>query len=1353
MTNIAEHLKGLTPLQRAVFTLKETSARLEKLERSLTEPVAIVGMACRFPGGANNPEEFWRLLLGDADAIREVPADRWDVDAYYDPDPAAPGKMNSRYGGFLERVDLFDNEFFGITEREARGIDPQQRLLLELAWEALEDGGIPPASLRGSDTGVFVGISGSDYGLLLSSDLRMTDAYVGTGSSLSIAANRVSFAFDLHGPSLAIDTACSSSLVAAHLACRSLRLRETGAALVGGVNIILSPAYAVSLTKVGLLSASGKIRAFDAGANGYVRGEGGGMLVLKLLSKAQEDGDPIYALIKGSALNEDGFSNGLTAPNRQSQEAVMQSAYRQARISPATVDYVECHGTGTLLGDTIEASALANVVGVGRPAEQPCLIGAVKTHVGHMEAAAGMASLIKTVLALKHRRIPATLNYTKPNPNIPFQSLGLRVVQAPMPWPAKPLAVAGVSAFGFGGSNAHMVLEQAPLAAPVANGGVPTPEAEWVLPISARNPVALHGLAHEFLEVLRRPDVNFRDFCFSAATRRDHHDHRLALIAAGREQAMAQLESYLAVNTAPAMHTAVKPYGRRPRTVFVFSDDAAAWGRFVQPLIEQNTVFHQSVHEWERRFHTLTNRSLLTDWEQAVARHPNSFLLAVQESLASAWRQLGVFADAVVGMGRGELAAACYARALDAEQAARIAWSRDLPDSDARTPALLAGLQPSPAGIPFISASRGEIRNGRKLGIAHWYLKPEGLPPAAVAVDALQDSLPDCFLEIGPADVTPAIAERFKHLNPHGRSLASIASDPVLLADATAQMYVTGHVLAWKKAFGAGHRFIALPAYPWQRQRLWMDGLQAARPVSSTLAPLATAASVDRAHTENTENTAGSMDAEVPLLARARPKLTTPYEVARTELEIFIATAWQQVLKLDQIGIHDNFFELGGESLQAAALINRLQKDMGETVHVLALFEAQTISTLADFLRKHYPVAVKRMCPSEVVGDTEYVDPDWPSIITDAEIDKARALVESYVPRPEPKRLKRARNPRAIFILSPPRSGSTLFRVMLAGHPRLFVPPELELLPFDDLGERREAYGNLAGMWLEGTTRALLELSGGDSTQAGIAMRRYEAERMPTADFYRLLQDGAAGKILVDKTPGYSSQLRVLQRAENMFQDPIYIHLMRHPCGMIRSFLDYKMDQTYSIRYSVKQKFPYSPRQLAELVWTISQQNIVKFLSGVPGDRQYGVRFEDLVRQPEEIIGSLSEFLGLDYVDAMADPYRDKHLRMTDGMSQDGRMQGDQNFLIKHQKIDPSVADRWSQVMTSDFLGEPTCRIAAQLGYADLAAPMTSHGPGLATVASAASMSEQSQDLLDRLSGMSESEMDSLLDQLQLETK
>ena len=1348
MANLAEHLKGLTPLQRAVFTLKETSARLENLERSLSEPIAIVGMACRFPGGATSPAEFWRLLSGSVDAIGEVPADRWDVDAYYDPDPATPGKMNSRYGGFLERVDLFDNEFFGITEREARGIDPQQRLLLELAWEAFDDAGIPPASLRGSDTGVFVGISGSDYGLLLSSDLRMTDAFVGTGSSLSISANRVSFAFDLHGPSLAIDTACSSSLVAAHLACNSLRMRESGVALVGGVNIILSPAYAVSLTKVGLLSPTGKVRAFDADANGYVRGEGGGMLVLKLLSKALEDGDPIHALIKGSALNEDGFSNGLTAPNRQSQEAVMRSAYRQARITPETVDYVECHGTGTLLGDTIEASALGNVVGVGRSVQRPCLIGAVKSHLGHMEAAAGMASLIKTVLALKYQQIPATLHYTKANPNVPFQSLGLRVVHTPMPWPVKEQpAVAGVSAFGFGGSNAHMVLEQAP----VVRATRADPEAratESILPISARNPVALHSLAHEFLGLLRNPDVNFCDLCHSAAARRDHHDQRLALTAVTREQAIAQLESYLAVHSAPALHTAVKPYGRRPRTVLVFAERLASWKEFVNPLIECSATFRQSMQEWDQRFSTLADFSLLADLEKSIACMPNSFLFSLQTSLASLWRQLGVTADAVVGLGGGELAAAYYARALDAEQAARIAMSRDLAGNDARAQALLAELRPATAGIPFISASHGEVRNGRKLDLAHWRQNPGALPPVEKVVDALQDSLPDCFLEMGPAVVMPDLAKRFRVLNPQGRSLASLTSGVAPLADAIAQMYVTGHMLNWKKFYGQGHRYIPLPAYPWQRQRLWMGGLQPSRPVVSISALTAPATSLEvptAAHAAN--------EAKDPSAARIRPKLTTPYEDAHTELEIFITAAWQRVLKLDQIGLYDNFFELGGESLQAAALVNQLQKDLGETVHMLALFEAQTVSALADFLRKHYPVAVKRMCPSEVVGDTEYIDPDWPNIITDAEVEKARALVESYVPRPEAKRLRRTRNPRAIFILSPPRSGSTLFRVMLAGHPQLFVPPELELLPFDDLGERREAYGNLAGMWLEGPTRALLELFAGDSVQAETAMRRYETERMPTADFYRLLQDKAGGKTLVDKTPGYSSQLQVMQRAEKLFEDPLYIHLMRHPCGMIRSFLDYKMDQTYRIRYSVKQKFPYSPRQLGELVWTLSHQNILHLLSGVPASRQFGVRFEDLVRQPEQTMRSLSEFLGLDYAEAMADPYRDKHLRMTDALTQEGRMQGDQNFLVKHQKIDPSVADRWSQVMTSDFLGAPTRRVAVQLGYTDLSAPVVEHGTTLVSKSGSALVSDQAQDLLARLSDMSESEVDTLLDQMQAEAE
>ena len=326
MDDLAERLKSMTPLQRAVFALKETQARLDAIEQKRSEPIAIVGMACRFPGRADSAAAFWRMLCEGVDAIGEVPADRWNADAFYDPDPAAPGKMSSRCGGFLERIDEFDNHFFGISDHEAPRIDPQQRLLLELAWEALEDAGLPPRSLRGAKIGVFVGISMSEYGMMLSNDLAQTDAYAAAGTSLCLAANRLSFAFGWHGPSFALDTACSSSLVAVHLACQHIRNGDCEAAVVGGSNLLLSPIGTVNLTKAGFCATDGRIRAFDDAASGYVRSEGAGLVVLKPLSAALKNNDPIYALIRGSAVNQNGSSNGLTAPRRAAQELVLIEA-------------------------------------------------------------------------------------------------------------------------------------------------------------------------------------------------------------------------------------------------------------------------------------------------------------------------------------------------------------------------------------------------------------------------------------------------------------------------------------------------------------------------------------------------------------------------------------------------------------------------------------------------------------------------------------------------------------------------------------------------------------------------------------------------------------------------------------------------------------------------------------------------------------------------------------------------------------------------------------------------------------------------------------------------------------------
>ncbi|MFL6335772.1 MAG: type I polyketide synthase, partial [Pyrinomonadaceae bacterium] len=526
---------------------RPTPAPVEGNGHGEREPIAIIGIGCRFPGAANSPAEFWRLLRDGVDAITEVPKGRFDADEFYDPNPAVPGKMNTRWGGFINNVDGFDPLFFGISPREAMRLDPQQRILLEVAWEALEDGGQVPERLAGTPTGVFVGIWGSEYGAEQLNDPDDIDVYVVTGNALSIAANRLSYFFDFRGPSIALDTACSSSLVAVDLACRSLWSGQSTLALAGGANLILSPSVTINFSQGLATSPDGRCRAFDAKANGMVRSEGVGLVVLKPLSRALLDGDPIYAMIRGSAVNQDGRTNGIAAPNQASQEAVLRDAYRMARVSPAQVSYVDAHGTGTLLGDPIEVKALGRVLAEGRPDGDMCSIGSVKSNIGHLEAAAGVAGLIKVALSLKHREIPPSIHFQEPNPHIPFAALPLRVQQALTPWPETSApAIAGVSAFGFGGTNVHVVLQEPPRESPK---GAPNVEEEedypYLLPLSGHDARTLRAVAGAYERFLSEDGVatSLRDICYTAGARRTHHPHRLALLGDSAEHLVEQLRA------------------------------------------------------------------------------------------------------------------------------------------------------------------------------------------------------------------------------------------------------------------------------------------------------------------------------------------------------------------------------------------------------------------------------------------------------------------------------------------------------------------------------------------------------------------------------------------------------------------------------------------------------------------------------------------------------------------------------------------------------------------------------------------------------------------------------------------
>jgi polyketide synthase 12 len=667
---LAQHAVSLRATPAAPTGTGTFSGRGLGLGASMSaEPIAVVGIGCRLPGGVNNPEQLWELLKHKGNGVKQVPNDRWDVKEYLDVDRAAPGKMTTRWGGFLDQVDQFDAAFFGISPREAQQMDPQQRLALELSWEALEDAGMDPTSLRGGNVGVFVGAMWCDYARLAADDVRAIDQHTGTGVDLSILSGRISYTLGLEGTSLTINTASSSSLVAVHLACQSLRAGETTMAIAGGVNLILTPHGTVVMTKLGTQNPAGQCRAFDAAANGYVRGEGGGLVVLKPLSRAIADGDRIYCLIRGSASNNDGFSNGLTAPNPKAQESVLRAALANARVEPGSIHYVEAHGPGTILGDPLEASALGVVIGSAHSPDRPLRIGSIKTNIGHLEAAAGIAGLMKTALSLYHRMLPGNLHFEQPNPHIPFEQLHLQVQTELEGWPAgDDVPRAGVTSIGFGGSNCHAVLEAAPKSEAL------------VLPLAS---VTAAGLRRQVLASL---DFAFElsnwnetaALCRALSERAGFGKHRVSLMLNAPEQLVDGLSGLLA----GGLRT-VKPAPDKPRLVFVCSGHGSQWLGMGRTLLVGEPVFRSALEAVDREVEALTGWSVIDELLADTVRSRldraevvQVVLFAVQASLGALWHSWGIEPDAIVGHSVGEIAAAHLAGILSLQDAVRVVVER-----------------------------------------------------------------------------------------------------------------------------------------------------------------------------------------------------------------------------------------------------------------------------------------------------------------------------------------------------------------------------------------------------------------------------------------------------------------------------------------------------------------------------------------------------------------------------------------------------------------------------------------------------------------------------------------------------
>ncbi|HEY5894949.1 MAG TPA: SDR family NAD(P)-dependent oxidoreductase [Chthoniobacterales bacterium] len=654
--------------------------------------IAIIGIGCRFPGGVNDTDSFWKLLVDGRDAITEVPSDRWNERRYYDPDPGIAGKTFAKRGGFLDQIDQFDPQFFGISPREAPYVDPQHRLVLETAWEAIEDAGLVLDFGNGTDIGVFVGVSHNDYQGIQSTafDHFGITPHTATGSAHSIAANRISYCLNLRGPSVAVDTACSSALTAVHMACEHIRAGRGEVALAGGVTVMITPGGFIGFSQASMLSPEGRCAAFDASASGFVRGEGAGMVLLKRLSQAIQDGDPIHGVIVGTSINQDGHTNGISLPSTEAQTRLVQDACKSAGIAPTQIGFVEAHGTGTAVGDPIEAHALSEALCRDRPAEDPLPIGSCKTNLGHLETAAGVAGLVKAALVLKHQLIPPSLHFNTPNPNIDFEELKLRVPAASEPFPETDgERMAGVNSFGFGGANAHVILVEPPVL-PQAKHADAWPERAWPVVLSGRSEEALRGCAMKLAAWLtERSDLNgdspvLPDFTYTLGTRRNHHPHRLTLVIRSIPELIQELDAFAIKQESVKVRTSFTPRPEHsPRIAFVMSGQGPQWWGMGRELMQHEPVFRRVIERCDAAMRGYTLFSLLDELgrsEETSQLHRTEIaqpaIFAMQVALAELWKSWGVQPAAVVGHSVSEIAAACVAGVFSLEEGARIVGLR-----------------------------------------------------------------------------------------------------------------------------------------------------------------------------------------------------------------------------------------------------------------------------------------------------------------------------------------------------------------------------------------------------------------------------------------------------------------------------------------------------------------------------------------------------------------------------------------------------------------------------------------------------------------------------------------------------
>lgn len=967
----SERVDQLSSSQRMLLALDEAVRKLEAVERSKTEPIAIIGMSCRFPGEANNPEAFWQLLRNGVDAITEVPRERWDIDAYYDPNPDTPGKIYTRYGGFLQDIDQFDPQFFGISPRAAAMADPQQRLLLQVSWEAMENAGQIRERLPGSQTGVFVGITTNDYARLLVQDggLSQIDANYLTGNPLNTAAGRISYTLGLQGPSQIVDTACSSSLVAVHLACQSLRNGECNQALAGGVNVILSPEGAMALCRTRMMARDGRCKTFDAAADGFVRSEGCGVIVLKRLSDALADKDNILGLIRGSAVNHNGgSSSSLLAPSGVSQQAVMRLALENSRLKPSEVGYVEVQGTGTALGgDPLEVQALAAVYGKDRPHDQPLVIGSVKTNIGHTESAAGIAALIKVVLSLQNKEIPPHLHFKQPNPHINWDQLPVVVPTELMPWSTGSRRLAAVNSYGASGTNAHVVLEEAPVREPMPES-IERPL--HLLTLSAKTDKALKRLAKKYESHLAfHPTLEIENICFTANTGRLHFQHRLSVLSTSSVQAREKLAAFTAGQETTGVFQGQVQGISQPKVAFLFAGEGSQYVNMGRQLYETHPEFRSWLDRCEQILGSYLEQPLLevlypqtgTNSSLNQTDYSQSALFALEYALFQLWKSWGIQPAAVMGHGVGEYVAAVCAGVFSLEDGLKLVAQRgrlmqalpqegEMLEKFKQVAEEVTYYRPQ---IPLVSSLTGElIADDVVVTLPEYWCRHLQHPVKfATSIETLARQGYELFLEIGSK---PLLVEMGRNCLPENQgvwlpSLHPEKDDWQQLLESLGTLYVCGAKVDWL-GFDRGYsrQRLQMPTYAWEQQRCWFEPAKNGHE------------KIEHSSQNNGQISIAKPEEKVEQASVPQLDLSS---VTAEDIQAWLVERVVRDLgvKPDDIDIRADFDSYGLDSVLAISIASAGEQSFGVEMSPILLLHYPTIESLSHYLAKEIETSGSEM--------------------------------------------------------------------------------------------------------------------------------------------------------------------------------------------------------------------------------------------------------------------------------------------------------------------------------------------------------------------------------------------------------